>query len=651
MSDLPVTEMILYKHGVGFFKREGKVKSDEVRLTFRHDEINDVLKSLVVFDQGEGDVLGIHYQTPLDVAALRADTSIKLSDEASLRDLLRDLRGRNVELSFAEQTIRGRLIGVDLVENEPVENTLLSIQSDEDEVSVFRLRALRSIGLLDSAAQQDLRFFLDSSVSEELRRTVTVRLSPGGKHRLVAYYVAPCPSWRVSYRFVGESGEEGQTGSALLQGWGLFDNRLDEDLENVRVTLVAGQPISFVYDLYSSRIPERPVIEDEARVAPGPVEFRGTLRERPRRARALADVAAREELAAGAYLLSEMDVPSPLTRDAVESGAPPAAEGREATEFFQYVVSTPVSVRRGESALVPIIGANVAYSRELLYNGAKLPHHPAVALRFDNTTGLTLERGPVTILEDGEYKGEALIPFTKADNEVYLAYAVELGIRVTENTAYHTRTAGLNIREGYLLINGYRVVSTTYRLENTTARDQTVTIEAPVRSEFELFDTPDPSVETATERRWRVTVPAHDSVEFVRRERRLMTRREQVRDLDYRRLQRFLQDRWLDQETFDSLSRLLDNLAFIDRARAEQEELRVERSQIYERQAQLRENLAALKPAGEEGVLRARILHQFEGSEDRLEEIEARVAELARQIAQAEELNGQILTELEGRHT
>lgn len=30
MSNLPVTEMILYKHGVGFFKREEKVKSDEV---------------------------------------------------------------------------------------------------------------------------------------------------------------------------------------------------------------------------------------------------------------------------------------------------------------------------------------------------------------------------------------------------------------------------------------------------------------------------------------------------------------------------------------------------------------------------------------------------------------------------------------------
>ena len=64
MSELPVREMTLYKHGIGFFRREGEVEGDEVTLTFRHDAINDVLKSLVVVDQGEGHVRGIRYQTP-----------------------------------------------------------------------------------------------------------------------------------------------------------------------------------------------------------------------------------------------------------------------------------------------------------------------------------------------------------------------------------------------------------------------------------------------------------------------------------------------------------------------------------------------------------------------------------------------------------
>ena len=81
-------------------------------------------------------------------------------------------------------------------------------------------------------------------------------------------------------------------------------------------------------------------------------------------------------------------------------GTKPAAEGKDVGEFFQYAVTAPVSVKRGESALVPIIGSEIKYERELLYNRAKLPDHPVVALRFDNSTGLTLERGPVTVVEN-----------------------------------------------------------------------------------------------------------------------------------------------------------------------------------------------------------------------------------------------------------
>src|SRR2546421_276853 len=102
-SPLPVREMVLYKHGVGFFRREGEFDGDEITLTFRHDEINDVLKSLAAFDQQGGQVLGIHYQTPMDKAARLADSAIRLSDSGSLLDLLRDLRGRIVTLLLNEE--------------------------------------------------------------------------------------------------------------------------------------------------------------------------------------------------------------------------------------------------------------------------------------------------------------------------------------------------------------------------------------------------------------------------------------------------------------------------------------------------------------------------------------------------------------------
>jgi hypothetical protein len=48
-ADLPVRTVILYKHGVGFFEREGHVGPGEsARLDFNASDMNDVLKSLTL---------------------------------------------------------------------------------------------------------------------------------------------------------------------------------------------------------------------------------------------------------------------------------------------------------------------------------------------------------------------------------------------------------------------------------------------------------------------------------------------------------------------------------------------------------------------------------------------------------------------------
>jgi len=312
----------------------------------------------------------------------------------------------------------------------------------------------------------------------------------------------PSPTWRVSYRLVAESNPDGTTGKALLQGWGLFDNRLDEDLEAVKVTLVAGQPISFVYeqpisfvyDLYESRIPERPLVKDESRVAPGPIEYEAIAMEEPspmelERARG---VALSKRLPVAGQIASSDYVSRFAPAQAAQS-MKPTAEARDTGETFQYAVTTPVSVKRGESALVPIIGSELEYERELLYNGNKFAGHPVAALRFSNTTGLTLERGPVTLVENGDYKGEAIIPFkgeaiipfSKDGAGVYLPYAVELGVRVKEDSRYETVTTGLTIKDAHFIFEQYQTSTRSYTLENTTAKPVTVLVEGEISPQWD----------------------------------------------------------------------------------------------------------------------------------------------------------------------
>ncbi len=673
MAQLPVREMVLYKHGVGFFVREGEVTGESTALTFRQDEINDVLKSLAVFDRSGGQVLGIHYQTPMDKTARLASSSIRLSDNGSLHSLLAGLRGRQVELGFevtpgTPEAIRGRIIGIDEPTHPEVHlsggglaEQLVSVLADDGQIRVFRLGALRALRIQDAQSSHDLTYFLDTSMSEDVRRTVNVRLS-AGEHQLVVYYVAPSPTWRVSYRLVAEEDKEseGNTGKALLQGWGLFDNRLEEDLDNVQVTLVAGQPISFIYDLYASRIPVRPTVKDEARVAPGPVEFDSAYDEledvmlesaAPRGGAAMQKQRMNSALrsmdfAGAAPAPAAFGASRPPSREAFGQSTPAAATAKEAGEFFQYEVTAPVSVKRGESALVPIIGSEIKYERELLYNRAKLPDHPVVALRFSNTTGLTLERGPVTVVENWDYKGEAVIPFTKDGSSVYVPFAVELGVRITERQTRDTETTGLNIKDAMLIFEQYETSRMTYVVENTTTKPVAVMVEAPIASNWTLYDTPVPDVETATERRWKVSLPARSKTEFVTQQRMRTYRRENIQNIDYRSLQDFLAKGWLDDAIRGELGRMLDETNAIQQANARVHALEVEAGKLQKQQEQLRANLNTLQATGQEAALRNRMLGQLESSQDRLEAIETEVNNLNQLIADSEQKISEIVAGL-----
>lgn len=55
MPNLPVKRMVLYKHGVGFFERYGSAGPEaSATLTFKKEEMNDILKSLAAFPRATG---------------------------------------------------------------------------------------------------------------------------------------------------------------------------------------------------------------------------------------------------------------------------------------------------------------------------------------------------------------------------------------------------------------------------------------------------------------------------------------------------------------------------------------------------------------------------------------------------------------------
>jgi hypothetical protein len=273
------------------------------------------------------------------------------------------------------------------------------------------------------------------------------------------------------------------------------------------------------------------------------------------------------------------------------------------------------------------------YRRELLFNDAKLPRHPVAALRFVNETGLVLERGPVTVVEDGAYHGEALVPFTRQGADVFLAFSVELGVTVTSSTRHRQETAGLRIAGALLEVKHATVATTIYRLENTLGAAQRVTVEHPIWAGADVVDTPAPESRTADHYRWTVTCPARRATTFTVAERRFDWQSSHVLDLTYERLREFLSRNWLDQATMARIRGLLDERAAIARNEQEIAILQAERAEIYAREEQLRQNIAALGTSGDEGALRRQAVAQLGASEERLGAVAARIAALGEENA------------------
>jgi len=641
MAHLPIRRMTLYKHGVGFFERRADVAADQVELSFRVEEMNDILKSLTAVDWGDGQVLGIDYATPQTREERLAGCTVRLSDKRSLQDLVTSLRGRRVTLHLDQDESRvGTLVGLDQApDRQPMASALVSLLLDEpDDVRAFELGRVQGLEVLDDRGAADLRFFLETSLSQEDYRSVTVRLSPGD-HDLSVSYIAPAPTWRVSYRLVAEpdaADTAGAAGRALVQGWGIFDNRLEEDLDGIALSLVAGMPISFIYDLYTPFTPERPVIEEEGRVAAGPVMFEAPV------------AGAEPEAAPQAKMVRSMAMAAPASArrrtprmdiDAMEHAAAVDTKGTDLGELFQYNINTPVTVGRGHSAMVPILQSTLPYRKHLIYNGRKMPTHPVATIRLDNETGLTLEKGPVTVLESGEYVGEALLPFTVIGSEIVVPYAVELGVKIQEKSGTQREVRGISFKDAYLQFEEWDIRWREYQIDNATADTAAVLVEHARTSRYELFETEEPTERTSDQLRFAVSAGPRGETVLRVRERRLRRRQEEIRKQSFAGLRAYLDDGLLTPRQLSKLSKLLEMWESVAEQEKHIADLGAERAKVYRAQEQIQGNMGALGRAGKEGALRARYVQQLEATEGRLRTLDRQDVEAKAEI---ERLQGEI---------
>ena len=114
-AEIPVTAVKLFSSGVGYFERAGIVDGeDHATLTFKTAQINDMLKSIVLQDLDGGTLGIIRYATEESADRALAGFSLNLSANPSLFNLLCDLRGSPLTISYGPDKISGTLLGTEL---------------------------------------------------------------------------------------------------------------------------------------------------------------------------------------------------------------------------------------------------------------------------------------------------------------------------------------------------------------------------------------------------------------------------------------------------------------------------------------------------------------------------------------------------------
>ncbi|MBL8944934.1 MAG: DUF4139 domain-containing protein, partial [Myxococcales bacterium] len=267
-TDLALRRVVLYRNGIGYFERHGDVDRDTLAIKVRRDQIDDLLKSLTVIDKSTGKAVSV--SMPLDPESwANAALAMLAPGRGSLAEVLDGLRGTDVVLHTASGRIRGRIVMVERLVNEP-DPTARKQPSPEaaaqvdhrvtvlagDDMKSVLLSKIRGVTLRDGDLALQLNRRLDASAGQGMFQQVEIVIRLAGKksHDLAVSYVVAAPMWKPTYRVVLP--EQGK-GKALLQGWAVVDNTSGEDWTDVSLGLTSGEPIAFRYDLHTPRTIER----------------------------------------------------------------------------------------------------------------------------------------------------------------------------------------------------------------------------------------------------------------------------------------------------------------------------------------------------------------------------------------------------------
>ena len=669
---IPIKKVVLYKHGMGYIERQGKIKDDAtLTFAFRAEQMQDLLASFFALDLGGGKISSVRYETRDPLSRQLENILITVPERAALSEFLVQLKGARLTARAAGETIEGRILGVEpftqVVNGQTVQNGFrLVLLTDAGPVRSMDLFSIAEFSLADEALQRDLRRLLDLSIDSKYtnRKKLTLTATGRGEREIRVGYLIEMPIWKCSYRVIFD--EKKKDAPPFLQGWALAENTTEEDWTDVSVSFVAGNPLSFLMDLYSpyyvrrvrtpipglqdlavdwSSLPS-PDLGDETRMAEAASKGAGgaaAARPRAPAAGRLANVPQKMDQLPSA--------PAPLAGSGGAAYDRPmgellaesydtTAQGTKVGELFSYEAGEKVTVPRGEAAMIPIVSRQIN-GRRVIYYKASFSPKATNAFVLQNDTNLTLEAGVVTLFEGSTSLGEGILGHTlPPGNQEVVPYAIDASVDINpRQTSHREPHFKARLVDGILTLTCVETITNTWKILNRGKEAAVLWLNQPINTAYRLSKPEKPLKEVDNHYRFEVPLKAGETVDFVVEEKRDVQETVQLAKSTEEQIRLYMAQPYLSPGAKAFMKELGDLMAQRSALQRQISEWTQQAQRLGEEQSRLRSNLEALKAdQPKEQELRAKWVAALSADEDQLAERRSKLDEGNAKLRQLEEL-------------
>jgi hypothetical protein len=341
--------------------------------------------------------------------------------------------------------------------------------------------------------------------------------------------------------------------------------------------------------------------------------------------------------------------PSPANIEEARAMGEAAASGQELGDLFEYKLKDKVTLKKNQSALVPIAQTEIEAEKVSLWNGTSGSGRPLRGIWLKNTSSLTFDGGSFSVLENEVFAGEGLTDPIKPGERRLLSYATDLGLLVEaqiNNQPQHVTLA--KISKGILTQVSRMEERTLYAVRNQDAAPRTLVVEHAARAGWSLAKgATEPEEKAPGIYRFRLEVPAKATASLPVEETRTLDVTYSISNLNTDQIGVFVKAKTITREMAQALQKIMDQKAVVAKLEEEMENRQKDIDRIVEDQGRLRENMKALRGSAEEKALLQRYTKQLDEQETQLETLRKTIRDTETQRDKANDQLEKMIDELQ----